>query len=303
MIYVIVPVFNRKAFTEHFLYCMSKQTFRNFETIVVDDGSTDGTARLIRERFPAVRLLRGDGHLWWTGAINLGIKYALAAAAQDDSILVINDDLEIDSNYLQALYELSLSMPHALIGSVLVNIENPKLIVDGGRTINWWTAKFSILNSQRQLSEFPSEHAVDVSLLTGSGTLIPAEVFRKVGLYDDKHFQQCGDTELPVRAKNAGYRLVVSYKAVIKAHVRATDTVNVVTRYSVRDLKRYFFDVRSNSRLKYRFFFCLNTARTSFGFLAFLVFDLVRVTGHFVRRLRLNIRDGGTGKSVRHPTA
>src|SRR6266566_1076605 len=80
-IYVVVPVFNRKSLTERFLCCMRSQSFRNFETIVVDDGSTDSTAELVSERFPEVHLLRGDGSLWWTGAINLGIRYAMARAA------------------------------------------------------------------------------------------------------------------------------------------------------------------------------------------------------------------------------
>jgi len=49
-IYVVVPVFNRKALIPRFLECMRNQTFRNFEVIVVGDGSTDGTAELVAEQ-------------------------------------------------------------------------------------------------------------------------------------------------------------------------------------------------------------------------------------------------------------
>src|SRR5918997_5629533 len=93
-IYVIVPVFNRRSYTERFLYCMREQTFTNFEVIVVDDGSTDGTSEIITEHFKEVSLLRGDGTLWWTGAINVGIRHALTRASDSDAVLVINDDLE-----------------------------------------------------------------------------------------------------------------------------------------------------------------------------------------------------------------
>src|SRR6266851_4892464 len=119
-IYVVVPVFNRKAFTERFLYCMREQSFRNFDTIIVDDGSTDGTAELIAEQFKEVQLLRGDGNLWWTGAINLGIKHALVSASDYDAILVINDDLQINPNYLESLHGVWTSMPRTLIGSLAV---------------------------------------------------------------------------------------------------------------------------------------------------------------------------------------
>src|SRR5262249_37068665 len=127
---------------------------------------------------------------------------------------------------------------------------------------------------------------IDVSLLTGWGTLIPIQVFREIGLYDDKHFQQCGDTELPIRAKNAGYRLVVSYEALVKVHIEASDDINVSEYYSIKDLNKYFFNIKSNFRLKYRFFFSLNTARNLLTFIVFLLFDILRISCHFFLRLR-----------------
>src|SRR5712691_8709298 len=134
-IYVVVPVFNRRALIERFLYCMREQTFHNFETIVVDDGSTDGTGELITANFKEVELLRGDGNLWWTGAINLDIKHVLAKAPDDAAILVINDDVEVDPDYLQTLHRTWRSTPRALLGSVVVDIIDPEVIVDGGRLV------------------------------------------------------------------------------------------------------------------------------------------------------------------------
>lgn len=285
-IYIIVPVYNRQLLIQRFLYCMREQTFRNFETIVVDDGSTDGTAELIAEHFKEVQLLRGNGNLWWTGATNLGIRQAMAQASESDAILVINDDLEVNSDYLETLRKLWKSTTKTVIGSVVVDIKSPEIISDGGRIVNWWTAKFKILNSKRKLSEFAKDHYVEVSLLTGWGTLIPIQVFREIGLYDDKHFKQCGDTEFTVRAKNAGYHLIVSYAAIAKVHLEASDGVNISGYYSLRNLNKYFFNIKSNCRLKYRFFFCLNTATNPFAFASFLFLDLLRITGHFFLRLR-----------------
>ena len=289
-IYVVVPVFNRKSLTERFLYCLRQQTVRNFEVIVVDDGSTDGTPELIAQQFSEVQLLRGDGNLWWTGAINVGIRHALARAATDDAILVINDDLEISSNYLVNLYRVWTSTPRTLIGSVAVDINNPEIIVDGGTLVNWWTAKITNLNSGRRLSDFAKDHYLDVSVLPGRGTLIPVRVFRHIGLYNDKHYQQTGDQELTVRARRVGYRLIVSYAAVVKSHTKASCAINVADSYSLTDAKKYFFDVKSNTRLRSCFFFAYDTATNPFSLLSFLLLTMARITGHFLVRLRFRRR-------------
>jgi N-acetylglucosaminyl-diphospho-decaprenol L-rhamnosyltransferase len=286
-IYVVVPVFNRKSYTERFLHCLRKQTFRNFKVIVVDDGSTDGTPELITEGFREVQLLRGDGNLWWTGAINLGIRHAMSQASETDAVLVINDDLEVDPDYLDILYALWKSTPKTLIGSVVVDIESHDTIDNGGVIINWWTAKYRTLNHKRRLSGFEKNYSIDVSYLTGRGVLIPIQVFYKIGLYDDKHFQQCGDTELTVRAKNAGYRLLVSYAAVVKSHVESSNNINVSNHYFLKDLRAYFFGVKSNYRLKYLFFFSFNSATGPFQFISFLICHLLRIIYHFISRLRL----------------
>jgi N-acetylglucosaminyl-diphospho-decaprenol L-rhamnosyltransferase len=286
-IYVVVATFNRKFFTQRFLHCLGRQTFKNFQIIIVDDGSTDGTAELLAQEFPGVHLVRGDGNLWWTGATNLGIRHALTQASDADAVLVINDDIEVGQDYLETLYRLWRSTPRTLIGSVLVDIDNPEVIWDGGRVVNWWSAKFTILNSRRRLSEFRRDHCVDASLLTGSGTLIPIQVFREIGFYDEQHFKQCGDTELPVRAKNAGYRLLVSYAAIAKMRIDATDGINSRSYYSLRDLSKYYFGIKSNFRLKYRFFFGFNTATHPLALISFLLCDFCRISCHLLLRLRV----------------
>jgi GT2 family glycosyltransferase len=285
-IYLVVPVFNRRSLTERFLSCLRFQSFRNFETIVVDDGSTDDTAELIAKNFPEVQLQRGDGNLWWTGAVNVGIRHAIAQATATAAILVINNDVEISANYLEIIHGLWQSLPRTLIGSVAVAIDNRDIIVDGGTIVNWWTAKTTKLNPGRRLSEIERD-SYDVSVLTGRGTLIPIEVFRDVGLYNDKHYQQSGDEELPARAARAGYRLIIDYRCIVRTLLKSSYAVNVADRYSIRDIKKYFFDIRSNARLKSCFFFAYDTAINPVAFISFLLCQQARVTGHFIRRLRL----------------
>jgi GT2 family glycosyltransferase len=71
-IYIIIPVHNRKQIT---IACLENlnacDDLQKYHVIVVDDGSTDGTAEAIRSQYPIVEILTGDGNLWWTGAIDV----------------------------------------------------------------------------------------------------------------------------------------------------------------------------------------------------------------------------------------
>ena len=286
-VYVVTPVHNRWRYTGPFLKCLSQQTWSQLTIVIVDDGSTDGTSEHIRTRFPRVVLLRGDGNLWWTASVNTGIRWVLERASPSDYVLVMNDDLEVDPPFVERLLRFALQHPRGLIGAPTVAIEGDGRIEDGGVLLNLWTAKLRLLNHGSSIRDFPPGHFERPSYLTGRACLIPVEAFRQVGLYDEAHFLNCGDTELPVRARKRGYDLFICYDAVVRSHVEAVAPENLNRNYSLGTLREYFFGVKSYARLNYRFSF----ARTAAGpnplrFVSYLTFDLLRLTVHFVRGLR-----------------
>ncbi len=94
MIYIIIPVFNRKNFTRKCLISLRNQSLKNFKIIIIDDGSTDNTSEMLKNEFPEVHVIIGDGNFWWTRSINLGVKYVLEN--KGDYILLLNNDTELD---------------------------------------------------------------------------------------------------------------------------------------------------------------------------------------------------------------
>ena len=97
MIYVVIAVKNRLPFTRRCLADLSAQHGVDVTTIVVDDGSTDGTLDMLARDFPSTVVLRGDGDLWWTAATNLGVAWALKRATDADYVLTLNNDTSFDS--------------------------------------------------------------------------------------------------------------------------------------------------------------------------------------------------------------
>lgn len=285
MIFVAIPVHNRKVLLKHCLLSFRAQTNQDFQIIVTDDGSTDGTEEMLKSEFPEVTVLKGDGNLWWTGAINKAITHALSLANEGDHILVINDDLEVPEDYIANYYSLSRRFPHALIGSVVTDFHDRDFIVGGGVVMNWMTGKWRSLNEGKSLASFGQGHIEEnVSYLTGRGTLIPVEAFRKLGIYNNKHYTQCGDTEFPIRARKAGYRLLVSYDVPVFSHKGHTVHKE---EYSLASLKSYYFDIRSHVNLRERFWFAIDSTANIVHGLWFFVMDFTRITVHFFRRLRM----------------
>ena len=115
-VFIIIPVHNRREIT---LACLGKLretgVLANFQVVVVDDGSTDGTAVGIEHNYPEVKILYGDGNLWWAGAIAVGMQYALDQKAE--YIFWLNDDCFPQGNCLSKMLEFLQERHMAVVGA------------------------------------------------------------------------------------------------------------------------------------------------------------------------------------------
>lgn len=282
MIYVIIPVHNRKEFTRGCLRCLQAQTYHDFMTIVVDDGSTDGTAEMIATEFPTVKILSGDGNLWWTKAINWGVRYVLGRADLEahDAVLTLNDDLLVAPNYLAAIVADQQQQVPCLMGSVSVDSANPTYLEYAGTACNYFTGKTTRLSRRfgNNLQRLQNSHRVlPTDDLPGRGTLIPVAVFQQIGLYDERNFPHyMADIEFSVRARRAGFPLFVSVSSVIHNYVGATRN----KRQSWRSFLRGFTSFMAPNYLRTRYVFALR--HSPIKHLYFLV-DISRITASFLR--------------------
>lgn len=289
MIYVVIPVYNRCVLTRTCLTCLQTQA-EPHRVVVVDDGSTDGTASMIARDFPDVIVLTGTGSLWWAGGTNLGIRHVLDYLHPNphDFVLTLNDDTEVAPDYLANLLRAHAANHPALIGSVSVDIRQPARLLYAGTRLNWRRAAFQdvakteFTNRYNQLPARPDYLPTDC--LPGRGMLIPMAVFAQIGLFDDGHFpHHMADIDFSIRARNAGFRLVVATDCVVFEHADATG-LQLSKPLSLRAFGEALFATRSPIKLQTRYYFARRHAPV---LPIFLTLDLGRIIGgYLIRRLK-----------------
>jgi len=201
---VLMTCHNRRAVT---LKCLeSLKAARNdafeLDVYLVDDGSSDGTGDAAAAAYPGLRLLRGDGSLFWCG----GMRAAWSAALQEphDFYLWLNDDTELERDSLVNLLNAYREFEGEAHGRVIV----VGRIVDARteRTAYGGYLRRNGLSRLRFRHLQPGERFCDA--MNGNCVLTPACAVRDVGLLSRKFRHGHGDLDYGLRAKSRGYRIV-----------------------------------------------------------------------------------------------
>ena len=278
MIYLVIPVFNRLNYTIDCIESLQKQSYTHFSIVVVDDGSTDGTYDYITRNYPGVTVLKGDGNLWWTGAINMGVSHVLSNGASDkDFILTLNNDLIVPAKYLEKLLEKHSQNSPCLVGSVSVDIHNPEQVDYCGVKWDKFSAKHrSAFKLPVTLHDLQSvSETLETDLLPGRGVLIPVPVFQKIGLYDRISFPHyAADEDFSLRSKNEGYKLVICSQAYVMSYIKESNLNVKHSRKNLRFWYDYFFSIKSSCNLKYRYRWARKHAKYP---ILYFLFDFSRI--------------------------
>jgi GT2 family glycosyltransferase len=170
------------------------------EAIVTDDGSRDGTSEAIAQRFPGVRVLKGDGSLFWNGGMRRAFAEALSAGAA--YYLWLNDDTRLFPDTIARLLEVQRQLAVAGYKRPIVvgSVQDPRTgrLTYGGsvRCSSWHPLKYTLVE--------PGEQPLPCEIMHGNCVFIPDAAAREVGNLDEGFTHGIGDLDYALRAGRKG---------------------------------------------------------------------------------------------------
>lgn len=223
-----MPVHNRKELTLDFINSLLKQTYKGFKLILVDDGSTDGTSEAVKKMLPDVVILRGEGNWWWAGSIQKGYNWIKKNANANEAVLIINDDLVFDENYLQKGMEYLKANPSSLVLSAAYSKDNHDFLEDCGVIYNFKTS---------EMNTMPVHQLDELNCASTRGLFITTENFLKTGGMRPfllPHY--FSDYEFTIRAKR---KYGLSLKCFLDLKVYMDNSTSGIREIEYKSLSEY----------------------------------------------------------------
>lgn len=206
-VFVILINWNQEQDVYECLDSLRKLHYSNYEVIVVDNASTDGSANRIKCKFPEIILLRNEENLGYAGGNNVGIKLALKHGAE--YILLLNSDTVASKSLLSVLIEaLAINKSLGIVGPAIYLYNEPNYLNFGVGNINRNTGFVEhFLKNGKYLPQYVGKSLIYCTFLTGCAMLIKRKVFEKVGFLDTDYFYLSEDTDFCVRAVDNNFKL------------------------------------------------------------------------------------------------
>ncbi len=260
---VLILSYNGKHLLEESISSYLTNDYPNFEVVVIDNGSTDGTMEWVKMNYPDVYVHRTEKNLRYSGGLNFGMQYAFDEKKADFA-LITNNDVKADKGLISALVETALSDDKIAfsIGKVYY-YDEPNVLQTVGKKYHpvLWNGGH-IGNRETDMGQY--DRIEERYWCDDIYWLVSREIWEKTGGYDTEFAFQGEDFDWQVRAKQLGYKIMYTPEAKLwhkesmtigktspfKAYYDARNPLVVHMKY--RDKREYlkFIGIRLRATLK-----------------------------------------------------
>ena len=266
---VVIPNFNGIAFLDSVLASLEGQTLSNFEVILVDNGSTDGSCSFVTANYPWVHLIELSENFGFCGAVNAGIRVAKAPY-----VLLLNNDTEVKEDFVEEMLAAIRRHKNAFsCGARMVQYHDRDRLDDVGNyycALGWSFAR----GRGKDIHAYETEDKI-FSACAGAA-IYRKKIIEKIGYFDEEHFAYLEDTDIGYRARIYGYENWYAPKAIVY-HVGSGTSGSRYNQFKTR------YSSRNNIYLIYKNMpllqIILNLPFLAVGFLIKFLFFAVKGMG------------------------
>ena len=266
---VVIPNFNGIAFLDSVLASLEGQTLSNFEVILVDNGSTDGSCSFVTANYPWVHLIELSENFGFCGAVNAGIR-----AAKAPYVLLLNNDTEVKEDFVEEMLAAIRRHKNAFsCGTRMVQYHDRDRLDDVGNyycALGWSFAR----GRGKDIHAYETEDKI-FSACAGAA-IYRKKIIEKIGYFDEEHFAYLEDTDIGYRARIYGYENWYAPKAIVY-HVGSGTSGSRYNQFKTR------YSSRNNIYLIYKNMpllqIILNLPFLAVGFLIKFLFFAVKGMG------------------------
>ena len=214
---IVIPNLNGREMLGPCLRALRGQSFGDFEVVVVDNGSTDGSARFLAQGFPEVRVIPLAENRGFSAAVNAGIR-----ASRSEYVTLLNNDTEPEPGWLEALVRAADAHPEAaLFGSKLVDWRDRRFLDGAGDALRWSGLPYRLGHGELDRGQYDEPGFVFGAC--AAAALYRGSLFEEIGHFDEDFFAYCEDADVGFRAQLAGHRCFYVPGAVVY-HVGSAST-------------------------------------------------------------------------------
>ncbi|MCM1262077.1 MAG: glycosyltransferase family 2 protein [Butyrivibrio sp.] len=199
---VVIPNYNGIKYLSDCIQAIEKErqspSTPEFEVLIVDDASTDGSLQFLRERFSNVKTISLSENGGFCHAVNVGIQ-----ESKTPYIILLNNDTKVKSGFIASLYMSIRSNPRIFsVSSQMLMWDKPELIDDAGDyycAFGWAFAR----GKGRAAAAY--NKPAEIFSACGGASIYRASIFDEIGLFDENHFAYLEDVDIGYRARINGF--------------------------------------------------------------------------------------------------
>jgi GT2 family glycosyltransferase len=236
---ILILIYNALPDTIECLESLAKLSFKNYQILVVDNGSRDDSVAYIKSHYSEVKLIENHANLGYAAGNNVGISYFLKH--DYTHLLIINNDITVDAQLLEVLLgQMEKEPTVGIIGPVNYSFADQQKVVNNYATLDNQKYQYNIITDGPLADEL-----VETEYVNGAAMLIKREALEKTGGFRPEYFLYWEETDLCFRARQADYKCVTSQKTFIHHKVGASlnQKYSTVKTYYYYRNRLYFFKV------------------------------------------------------------